>query len=290
MWDAIVALLKAWFTPEPASITSPIGNNTLRKGMKGASVGALQLALQKYGYYKSAIDNSFGPVTERAVKAYQADNDLAVDGVAGPKTLKALQKYSVPAVDQPSPAVDTKPVQRSPAQDLADFLTARMGWTEFTHNKQLSVGWQYTVLKYFNSVIGRSNAWCMMILCYGLGSKGWQHPNSGLARALQPFATKHKRWINHKTMGIPKNALVQKNSGGQNHVFQAAEAISAADCNRAGATIPGRGGNQNNAINVTVYPISEIECVSWYPEMPLPEKVTVSTWDVTRKSNGGATR
>lgn len=196
------------------------------------------------------------------------------------------------ASDAPKAPVEipaSKPL-RNPAQDLSNFFDARMGWTEFTHNKQLSLGWKYTILKTYNSVIGRSNAWCMMIICYGLGSNGWKHPNSGLAKALQTFARKHNVWINHKKMGIPKHALCQKNHNGQNHVFLADEAISAEDCARVGATVPGKGGNQNDGINITVYPISEIECVSWYPEMAMPPAVKVSTWDVKRKSTQGSTR
>jgi peptidoglycan hydrolase-like protein with peptidoglycan-binding domain len=56
----------------------------LKRGMKGAPVKRLQEAL------KIAADGDFGPGTEAAVKAYQTDNALAVDGIAGPDTFSTM--------------------------------------------------------------------------------------------------------------------------------------------------------------------------------------------------------
>lgn len=61
----------------------------LRRGMKGDAVRGLQAQLVGYGY-KIAVDGSYGAKTENAVECYQEDNDLTVDGVAGPKTRKAM--------------------------------------------------------------------------------------------------------------------------------------------------------------------------------------------------------
>lgn len=63
---------------------------TLRKGDKGSVVKQLQQDLIALGYSKYmqpyGADGSFGAATENAVKAFQKDNKLSVDGVAGPKT------------------------------------------------------------------------------------------------------------------------------------------------------------------------------------------------------------
>ena len=70
------------------------GTKTLRKGAEGDAVRWLQWELHQLGYDlgKAGIDGDFGPATEKAVKAYQADKGLAVDGICGPKTRAALKK------------------------------------------------------------------------------------------------------------------------------------------------------------------------------------------------------
>ncbi len=62
---------------------------TLRQGAKGDDVRAMQKALQQLNYYLSA-DGSFGPATFAAVKLFQSNNGLKVDGVAGNATLSLL--------------------------------------------------------------------------------------------------------------------------------------------------------------------------------------------------------
>jgi hypothetical protein len=69
------------------------GNGTvstvLRRGSTGPKVESLQRALNGRGASLS-VDGDFGPATEAAVRAFQQRNGLAVDGVAGPQTLRAL--------------------------------------------------------------------------------------------------------------------------------------------------------------------------------------------------------
>lgn len=66
--------------------------SVLRKGDKGNEVKALQAHLIGYGYSvgASGIDGSFGPATEKALKAYQNDHGLAVDGSRGPATFASM--------------------------------------------------------------------------------------------------------------------------------------------------------------------------------------------------------
>lgn len=59
-------------------------NQVLKKGSKGPTVAALQEALGV------DADGSFGSGTEKALKAWQEENDLTPDGIAGPKTLTKL--------------------------------------------------------------------------------------------------------------------------------------------------------------------------------------------------------
>lgn len=60
----------------------------LARGDKGVQVGRLQAFLNWYGKYGLERDNSFGPATEKAVKAFQKKEGLEVDGFFGPASLK----------------------------------------------------------------------------------------------------------------------------------------------------------------------------------------------------------
>ena len=64
---------------------------TLRQGSAGAAVCRLQRALTAALGTALAIDGSFGPNTETAVRSYQSARGLGVDGVVGPATWTALQ-------------------------------------------------------------------------------------------------------------------------------------------------------------------------------------------------------
>ena len=63
---------------------------TMRRGSAGEAVRALQELLKKCGYDCGDIDGMFGSKTEAAVKAFQRDHGLTVDGIAGEKTQEAL--------------------------------------------------------------------------------------------------------------------------------------------------------------------------------------------------------
>ena len=55
----------------------------------GNSVTALQKGLKKYGTSATdpgPVDGDFGPMTEAAVKAYQQDRGVHVDGIVGDQT------------------------------------------------------------------------------------------------------------------------------------------------------------------------------------------------------------
>ena len=70
---------------------SSIGYVYLHYGSKGAAVTRLQQALKGEGYYRTGyVDGIYGDLTYAAVKEFQRDHGLAVDGIAGRKTQNAL--------------------------------------------------------------------------------------------------------------------------------------------------------------------------------------------------------
>lgn len=65
---------------------------TLRKGDKGEFVKSLQLLLVGNGYScgDAGFDGDFGNATQNAVKSFQKDCKLTIDGIVGEKTWAAL--------------------------------------------------------------------------------------------------------------------------------------------------------------------------------------------------------
>jgi peptidoglycan hydrolase-like protein with peptidoglycan-binding domain len=70
------------------------GSRLLSRGLHGADVRALQNALEGLGFRVRGVDGRFGPLTEAAVEAFQADFGLTVDGVVGRTTRTALAGIS----------------------------------------------------------------------------------------------------------------------------------------------------------------------------------------------------
>ena len=61
-----------------------------RRGSKGDDVCQLQRRLQELGFYRGNIDGDFGGETELAVRRFQRDRGMGVDGVVGVDTWRAL--------------------------------------------------------------------------------------------------------------------------------------------------------------------------------------------------------
>jgi immune inhibitor A len=68
----------------------PVETPMVRRGSRGEAVERLQRALRAAGFDPGPIDGIFGPLTEGAVRAYQASRGLSVDGIVGPDTWGAL--------------------------------------------------------------------------------------------------------------------------------------------------------------------------------------------------------
>ncbi|MFM9936853.1 MAG: TIGR02594 family protein [Novosphingobium sp.] len=61
------------------------------------TIREIQTALAKAGYLPGPIDGAWGRQTAAAVRAFQKDKGLQVDGIAGPQTTAALAALSAPA-------------------------------------------------------------------------------------------------------------------------------------------------------------------------------------------------
>lgn len=70
--------------------TLPTLTRILNRRSQGEDVAALQRALEARGLLSNGEDGDFGEVTERAVRAFQLQAGLSVDGEVGPDTWAAL--------------------------------------------------------------------------------------------------------------------------------------------------------------------------------------------------------
>lgn len=76
-------------TPSTPSAPSTVSSG-LSLGSTGSAVIALQQALARNGYFKGAITGYYGPLTQGAVRAFQATHGIEVVGNVGPQTRAAL--------------------------------------------------------------------------------------------------------------------------------------------------------------------------------------------------------
>lgn len=76
--------------PPPQSATAA-ATALLQVGDSGSLVSQLQTDLANLGLFAGVVDGYYGPDTAEAVRSLQAQQNLAVDGIAGPQTWLALE-------------------------------------------------------------------------------------------------------------------------------------------------------------------------------------------------------
>lgn len=92
--EAIASAIKSSGGNVAGSSSSTGAGNSLREGDTGAAVTELQTMLKALEYYYGEITGHFGSLTKKAVRSFQDDNDLTVDGVAGVNTINKLRSLT----------------------------------------------------------------------------------------------------------------------------------------------------------------------------------------------------
>ena len=70
--------------------TSTLSGSSLQLGATGSAVSALQENLSALGYYNGDVTGHYGTLTKAAVLAFQKAKGLTADGIAGTRTLSAI--------------------------------------------------------------------------------------------------------------------------------------------------------------------------------------------------------
>src|SRR3954449_6218208 len=87
----------------------------LKRGSSGTAVRQLQEAMQEAGHGPGPLDGEFGPATEAAVRAFQQEKGIAVDGIVGEITWLNIDEEAVfrhPVVRRGSTGLAVRRVQK----------------------------------------------------------------------------------------------------------------------------------------------------------------------------------
>lgn len=227
------------------------------------------------------------------IRLNEQGENLSVDGDPGPKTQAALERYDI-EITAKKKAVVTGPSIERPQNP--SYLEAKKyaGKTEFDSKfgGWLSGFWKKVGLPNYKTIIGSSFAWCALFVVAMQSETGQKYIASAAARSHAKTGIE----INWKKDGIPRGAIVHLNnagncsSGSNNHVTFADGDCTAEELSKSGATFPGFGGNQGNAVKRSTYAASKICAVRWPAEVEKPGPVTKSIDCQGSKDSNESTR
>lgn len=104
--------------------TTTVNTGVVSKGDRGETVRNVQSSLNNLGYSANP-DGIFGPETDEAVRDFQEDNALAVDGMAGPATMEALSLTETTKVNETTEAIqdESLTISEAPNQQTKSATT-----------------------------------------------------------------------------------------------------------------------------------------------------------------------
>jgi peptidoglycan hydrolase-like protein with peptidoglycan-binding domain len=104
---------------------------TVKRDTEGEDAKTVQRRLKELGYYKGRVDGKFGYQSVQALKAFQEDNGLKADGIAGKSTYDLLFSENVLAKGAtPTPVPEATPApgyEESGIPAEASYETLRRG-------------------------------------------------------------------------------------------------------------------------------------------------------------------
>ncbi|MDC3415327.1 NlpC/P60 family protein [Aquibacillus salsiterrae] len=92
-------------------------STTYYPGQKSDDIKKIQKALQYFGYYKSKVDGIYGPMTDKALKAFQKDQGIEVENEINQKTAKQIYSTKPIKEDKP-PKAKSKPSKQTSSKKI----------------------------------------------------------------------------------------------------------------------------------------------------------------------------
>jgi len=159
---------------------------TIKFGVFGAHVVYLQQRLTSKGYGVGAIDGKFGIKTLEAVKAFQAENNLTVDGIVGVNTWNTLENKEGVMVKEYSLARDgemkisknfkVKEFRCKDGSDKilidTDFVTNKLQKTRDHFGAAITINSAYRTESYNKKVGGAKSSYHMKGQAFDIVVKG----------------------------------------------------------------------------------------------------------------------
>lgn len=90
-WTVVIAVGLILSIALSGLADAALGDRLLGRGSRGSEVTELQKRLVQLGYVLGTADGKYGPKTEAAVRRFQRERGLRVDGLAGTQTVKELK-------------------------------------------------------------------------------------------------------------------------------------------------------------------------------------------------------
>lgn|GEM_PF-373420 len=198
-----------------------LGNNitddSLRLGSTGDEVKKLQQWLTDYGYYSGDVDGNFGEGTETAVRMFQEEAGLIVDGVVGNDTRKAMESW-----DKYLAEVEAASSEQTDDSYTADTSTAsysKSTTTKRSYAKAVrSYNRNYNTRSYSRSYSSYSS-WSAYGDCWAISEAAYQRLTASgkKARIIQypnSYVNNHRsvqywdggKWVDYRnvpTRGVP---------------------------------------------------------------------------------------
>lgn len=107
-WALVIAFVLIVSIALSGFAYAALGDRLLGRGSKGPEVIELQKKLAQLGYTIGTADGKFGSKTEAAVRRFQKEHGLRVDGLAGTQTIKELKRLTGQSTNASGKAVGYK--------------------------------------------------------------------------------------------------------------------------------------------------------------------------------------